>query len=71
MENPLALGTAVKQKVEVIEGTVVDVKFDADSGSFQYLVEHPNHEGTASTRWFAAGEVVAADVVPASTDSKE
>lgn len=54
---PLSNGDAVRQKVVVIEGVVVDVQYDAETGAFKYLVDYADGEGTTSRRWFEENEV--------------
>jgi hypothetical protein len=71
---PLAKGATVRQKVEVISGPVLDVKFDADSGTFEYLVQY-EQDGHTSSRWFGAGDVEqiapapSADTAPINAES--
>lgn len=61
MDAPMKKGTPVRQKVEVVRGTVIDIRFDADGPSFEYLVEWDNPEEAdgKSERWFAAAQVEA------------
>jgi len=56
MDAPLPKGTKVKQVVKVLEGTVTDVRFDADKLAFTYLVT-----GADTERWFDAADIT---VVP-------
>lgn len=61
MDAPMAKGTPVRQVVPTIEGTVSDVKFNADDLSFEYLVTYPSldEEDGTSERWFKASEIAA------------
>lgn len=54
---PLALGAAVLQTVIPIAGFVADIKYDAQAGSFAYLVEYIDADGNPSQRWFKESEV--------------
>lgn len=57
---PFKKKDAIRQKVVVIEGTVSDVRYDADSGQFQYLIEYLGADAEVSQRWFDESEVEAA-----------
>ena len=50
---PIKLGTAVRQKVKIIEGVVVERKFHETHDQMEYLVESPDDDGdgTPQTRW--------------------
>ncbi len=54
---PMKKGDAARQKVAVIEGTVADVRYDADTGRFQYLVEFNDADGNVGQRWFDEEDV--------------
>lgn len=56
---PFKNGDQLKQKVVIIQGTVVDVVYNADSGHFQYLVEFTDGEGNPARRWFDQDDVEA------------
>ena len=50
-------GAGVRQIVRIIEGTVADIRYDADKGTFTYLVDYKLEDGTPSQRWFDQTEV--------------
>ena len=50
-------GTILRQKVKVIEGPVLDVKYDADAGTFQYLIGHKSEDGEPTQTWLDEGAV--------------
>lgn len=62
MQDPIKKGATVRQVVPVVEGTVEDVKFDADTMSFSYLVSYMQ-DGESHSRWFKHAEL--ADITPA------
>lgn len=53
----LKKGIKVKQIVEIISGEIVDVKYDADLGNFEYLVGYTLANNEEHTRWFKENEV--------------
>lgn len=52
-------GAQVKQRVQIIEGEVKDVTFDADTDAFKYLVAYTDGDGESHERWFQHGELEA------------
>ena len=60
MKDPLKKGAAVRQVAPLAQGSVLDVKYDADAGQFKYLVAWDGGE-----RWFNDSEV---EAVPAKED---
>lgn len=56
----IAKGTAVRQKVQPIEGVISDARLDANTGKIQYHVSYDTSDG-ASARWFAEDEVEAVE----------
>ena len=57
---PFKKGDLVAQKVEVIQGPVIDVRYDADAGTFMYLVLSGAGEG-ATQRWFDEAHIQAVE----------
>lgn len=57
MDAPFALGAPVKQKVQPIVGTVVNVNYVPATQSFDYLVEYTDEAAAVSSRWFHASEI--------------
>jgi hypothetical protein len=63
---PFKKGDAIRQKpVEALQGPVKDVRYDADNGEFDYLMEITLPDGTKSERWFDEGDVEAVPATPA------
>lgn len=58
---PLKNGDLIRQKVQVIQGAVVDVVYNAPSGRFQYLVEFTDDGGNPARRWFDENDVEVAE----------
>ena len=56
---PIPKGSAVKQVVHPISGTVTAIKFNDDTGTFEYLVTYLTTEGDSTERWFSESEVEA------------
>jgi len=54
-------GDLLRQKMFVAQGSVLDVRYDADSGAFAYLIGFTDESGVATERWFDEGAV---EVVP-------
>lgn len=54
---PLAVGTQVCQCMRPIKGVVTDVKFVAESLSFEYCVIYKDADGETQQRWFAAADL--------------
>lgn len=52
-------GAQVKQRVQIIEGEVKDVTFDADTDAFKYLVAYTDDGGQTHERWFQHDEIEA------------
>jgi predicted transcriptional regulator YdeE len=57
---PFKKGDLLQQKVQVVSGPVVGVKYDEDSGLFQYLIAFKDEDGTETQRWFDEHHVEAA-----------
>jgi len=57
MDAPMAKGTKVSQVVEVFTGEVSDLKFNADSLTFEYLVSNTDAAGETHSRWFSAAQI--------------
>ena len=57
MNTPLAKGTKVSQVVEVFTGEILDIKFNADSLMFEYLVSNIDVNGETHSRWFMATQI--------------
>lgn len=53
----IAKGTAVRQKVPVIEGVIDDAKLDTDTGKINYHVTFTGADGEPSARWFNEDEI--------------
>ena len=53
---PIAKGTEVKQKIQVIEGTVSKVTYDDESSEFKYLVDFKS-DSEDHQRWFSESEI--------------
>ena len=47
----------MRQKVHVIEGEVLDVKFNSDTLTFSYLVSYIGADDEDHQRWFSASEI--------------
>ena len=54
-----ALNTTVRQIAPVIEGQVLDVRYDAITQKFAYLVSY-DLAGETQTRWFDEDQIQAA-----------
>lgn len=54
--SDLTPGKRVRQKVEVIEGDVTDIRWDSSSKGFLVLV-HYTQGGEAHSRWFSTNDV--------------
>lgn len=54
---PIPKGSAVKQVVPVITGTVTAVTYNDDDGVFEYRVDYTDAEGNPSQRWFKESEI--------------
>lgn len=50
-------GSEVRQIVRAIKGTITDIRYDADKGTFLYLVDYKLEDGTPAQRWFDQTEV--------------
>ena len=50
-------GDVLKQRVFVVEGIVTDVRYDAESGRFQYLLEYTDEDSNVQRRWFDETQV--------------
>jgi hypothetical protein len=50
-------GDLIKQVVVVLQGEVLDVSYNADAGTFQYLMSYIAEDGTESSRWFDESQV--------------
>lgn len=50
-------GSEVRQIVRVIKGTIADIRYDADKGTFLYAVDYKLEDGTSAQRWFDQTEV--------------
>lgn len=61
MDDPIKKGATVRQVTPTVQGTVIDMKFDADSMSFKYLVQYQDGDD-AHERWFTHAEL--AEVKP-------
>jgi hypothetical protein len=49
---PFKKGDQLKQKVEVIQGSVKSVRYDEDKGTFQYLLAYVAADGKKTEGWF-------------------
>lgn len=54
-----ALNTVVRQIAPVIEGQILDVRYDAATQKFTYLVSY-DLAGETQTRWFDEDQIQAA-----------
>jgi hypothetical protein len=61
---PFKKGDLLQQKVEIVQGPVLDVRYDADQGTFDYLVGFVGPDGEESSRWFDESQVEAAPSNP-------
>lgn len=65
MDAPFKKGSAVRQAIKPISGTVKSVVFDDDNGQFKYLIEYElETDGNPDTkdmhtRWFLHKELEA------------
>lgn len=57
MAEALRKGDAVRQKVFVIEGTVIGVSVDQETFERQYLVTYTDELGNEQERFFAEGAI--------------
>lgn len=55
----IAKGTAVRQVVTVIEGTVERYEVDQNTGELQYLVVWTDADGNEQSKYFREGEITA------------
>lgn len=57
---PFKKGDVLRQKVQVIEGPMKRVRYDEDTGAFQYLIAFEDGAGELTERWFdeSAVEIV-------------
>lgn len=63
MDKPFKKGTVVQQVLpKPFKGTVVDIRYNADDGTFQYHVDADGVGDTSDARWFNTGEVEAVEV---------
>jgi hypothetical protein len=53
----LKKGDQIRQRVFVAQGAVADVRYDADTGAFQYLMTYTDEAGQPTERWFDEGAV--------------
>lgn len=53
----IAKGTAVRQVVAVIEGTVEKYEVDQNTGELQYLVVWTDADGAEQSKYFREGEI--------------
>lgn len=56
---PIGKGTKVRQKVVVVEGTVIARQFNESQDQMEYLVESPDTDGDGvpQTRWFLEKDI--------------
>jgi len=54
---PIPKGAQVRQVVPVIEGAVIERRFNDDGDTFEYLVEYTDADGAAQSRWFTDGQI--------------
>lgn len=59
-----ALGTVVKQVVPIIQGEVLDVRYEAATGKFFYHVAY-ELDGELQDRWFDEAQVEEVPAAPA------
>ena len=56
---PFKNGDTLQQRVFVAMGDVVDVRYDATSGKFEYLLSYIDEAGNDQQRWFDETQVEA------------
>lgn len=54
---PIPKGAQVRQVVPVIEGAVIERRFNDAGDKFEYLVEYTDADGAAQSRWFTDGQI--------------
>lgn len=54
---PIKLTTKVRQVVPVIEGEVVERRFNESCEGMEYRVAFSDAEGNPADRWFTEGEI--------------
>lgn len=54
---PISKGATVRQVVPVIEGEVIDRRFDEASEGMSYLVSYTDADGETHQRWFAEADL--------------
>ena len=54
---PIPKGAQVRQVVPVIEGAVIERRFNDAGDTFEYLVEYADADDAAQSRWFTDGQI--------------
>jgi hypothetical protein len=54
---PIPMGAAVRQVARVIEGTIVERRFNDAGDMFEYLVTYKDGAGAEQSRWFTDGQI--------------
>ena len=54
---PIPKGAQVRQVVPVIEGAVIERRFNDAGDTFEYFVEYTDADGAAQSRWFTDGQI--------------
>ena len=50
-------GTVVRHVAPVVEGVVLDTRFNSEQEQLEYLVSYSGQDGERHERWFLASEV--------------